>query len=253
FMQYKTHTSICLSTQIGCKMGCKFCASTKKSFVRNLQPYEMCAQIYLVENDLDIRINNIVLMGIGEPLDNYDNVSRFIDLITDKDGQDMSIRNITLSTCGLVDKIIRLANDDIGINITISLHNPFDNERNKLMPIGNKYSIEEILDACDYYFKKTKRRIGFEYTVIENVNDSKKYMDKLVSLLKNRNCLLNLITLNPIEEFNQKSPDRFKMTEFMEYMNKNNVNTTIRRKQGIDIDGACGQLRINNMTKRGVK
>lgn len=253
FMKYKTHTSICLSTQIGCKMGCKFCASTKKSFVRNLQPYEMCAQIYLVENDLGIRINNMVLMGIGEPLDNYDNVVRFIDLISNKEGQDMSIRNITLSTCGLVDKIIKLADEDIGINITISLHNPFDNERNQLMPIGNKYSIEEILDACDYYFDKTKRRIGFEYTVIESVNDSKKYMDKLVDLLKNRNCLLNLITLNPIEEFNQKSPDRNKMMEFMNYMNKNNVNTTIRRKQGIDIEGACGQLRINNMTKRGVK
>lgn len=134
--------------------------------------WDVCSNLF-GGKDLDIRINNIVLMGIGEPLDNYDNVIRFIDLITDKDGQDMSIRNITLSTCGLVDKIIRLANDDIGINITISLHNPFDNERNKLMPIGNKYSIEEILDACDYYFKKTKRRIGFEYTVIENVNDSK--------------------------------------------------------------------------------
>ena len=253
FMEYKTHTSICISTQIGCKMGCKFCASTKKSFVRNLEAYEMCAQIYLVENDLGKRINNIVLMGIGEPLDNYDNVVRFINLITNKDGQDMSIRNITLSTCGLVDKIKKLADDDIGINITISLHNPFDEQRSLLMPIGNKYPIDDILDACDYYFKKTKRRIGFEYTVIENINDSKKYMDKLVGLLKSRNCLLNLITLNPIEEFNQKSPNKEKMNDFMNYMINNKVNTTIRRKQGIDIDGACGQLRINNMIKRGVK
>lgn len=253
FMEYKTHTTICLSTQVGCRMGCKFCASTKKSFVRNLEPYEMCAQIYLVEKDLNTRISNIVLMGIGEPLDNYDNVVRFINLITDKNGQDMSIRNITLSTCGIVDKIKKLADDNIGINITISLHNPFDNERNLLMPIGNKYSIDEILKACDYYFQKTKRRIGFEYTVIENVNDSKEYMDRLVKLLKDRNCLLNLITLNPIDEFNQKSPSKGKMMSFMKYMNDNNVNTTIRRKQGVDIDGVCGQLRINNMFDRGVR
>lgn len=252
FMKYKTHTSVCLSSQVGCKMGCEFCASTKNTYRRNLLAEEICYQIYLIEYDLGIRVSNLVLMGIGEPLDNYENVSKFLEIISSDKGHNMSKRSISLSTCGLYDKIKRLADDDFGINLTISLHNPFNEEREKLMPVTRKYPLNQVLEACDYYFEKTKRRVSFEYTLIEGVNDSQKYKDELVRLLKDRNCLLNLISLNPIDEFKEKSPARKDMEDFLFYMNKNGVNTTIRRKQGLDIDGACGQLRINNMYERGV-
>lgn len=245
YMEYSKHSTLCISSQIGCKMGCAFCASTKERFGRNLEAYEMLDQIYTVNSYLKNHIDNVVIMGIGEPLDNYENVTKFIRMITDDKGYGMSIRAITLSTCGIVPKIYQLGEDHLPINLAISLHNPFDEERKKMMPIGKKYSIQEILDACDYFFKETGRRISFEYTLIENENDSRKYSQKLVELLRGRNCHLNLIPLNPIKEYDKKTSSEKNVQEFYNYMNKHGITTTIRRKQGQDIDGACGQLRSN--------
>ena len=243
YMESHTYTTLCISTQIGCKMGCVFCASTKERFSRNLETYEMVDQIYTVANHLGKRIDNLVLMGIGEPLDNYDNVIKFIRTITDKKGYDLSVRAITLSTCGIVPKIYQLADENIPINIAISLHNPFNEERKKIMPMGKKYSIDEILDATDYFFSKTGRRISFEYTLIENVNDSKKYSDQIIRLLKGKNVFVNLISLNEIEEYKEKALDMEKSKAFRDRLNHAGIQASIRRKQGQDIEGACGQLR----------
>lgn len=245
YMKYSSHSTLCISSQIGCKMGCVFCASTKERFGRNLEKHEMLDQIYAVNEYLNTRIDNVVLMGIGEPLENYDNVTGFIEMISDEKGYGMSIRSITLSTCGIVPKIYQLGEDHFPINLAISLHNPFNEERKKLMPIGKKYSTEEILDACDYFFKETGRRVSFEYTLIQDENDSLKYSKKLVQLLRGRNCHLNLIPLNPIKEYDRSSSSEKSVQEFYNYMNKHGITTTIRRKQGQDIEGACGQLRAN--------
>lgn len=245
YMKYSSHSTLCISSQIGCKMGCAFCASTKEKFGRNLEAYEMLDQIYSVNRYLNTRIDNVVLMGIGEPLDNYDNVVKFIRLITDDKGYGMSIRSVTLSTCGIAHKIYQLAEDHLPINLAISLHNPFDDERKKIMPIGKKYSISEVLEASDFFFKETGRRISFEYTLIDGENDSEKYSKKLVHLLRGRNCHLNLIPLNPTKEYDKTSSKETNIKKFYDYMNAHGITTTIRRKQGQDIDGACGQLRAN--------
>lgn len=245
YMEYKNHNTLCISSQVGCKMGCTFCASTKQQFVRNLMPSELLNQVYLIQKNIGKRINNIVLMGIGEPLDNYDNVVKFIRLITDKQGYDMSVRNITLSTCGIVPRIIDLAEEDLGINITISLHNPFDNERRKIMPIGNKYSISDIVDASRFYFNKTGRRISFEYTLIEDVNDSYIHAKEIKKILRGLNCHVNLIPLNKIKEFDKKGSRKESIIKFKENLERMGITTTIRNSLGQDIDGACGQLRAD--------
>ncbi|MDO5649253.1 MAG: 23S rRNA (adenine(2503)-C(2))-methyltransferase RlmN [Gallicola sp.] len=245
YMKYSTHSTLCISSQIGCKMGCVFCASTKERFGRSLEKYEMLDQIYRVNEYLNTRIDNVVIMGIGEPLENYENVTGFIRMITDDKGYGMSIRSVTLSTCGIVPKIYQLGEDQLPINLAISLHNPFNEERKKLMPIGKKYSIEEILQACDYFFKETGRRVSYEYTLIAEENDSPRYSRKLAELLKGRNCHLNLIPLNPIKEYGKDSSSDKNVSEFCKYMNSRGVTTTVRRKQGQDIEGACGQLRAN--------
>lgn len=249
YMHYSTHSTICISSQVGCKMGCAFCASTKKQFARSLNVSELLNQVYLVSKDVGERISNVVLMGIGEPLDNYDNVIKFIKILNNENGYNMSIRNFTLSTCGIVPKIYELANEDMQLNITISLHNPFDDERNKIMPIGKKYSIEEIIEACKYYYNKTGRRISFEYTLIKDENDTIDHVLKLTKLLKGLNCHVNLIPLNPIKEFKSEASYNDTIRKFQSELEKRGITTTIRRKQGEDIDGACGQLRASHINQ----
>ena len=242
-MEYPHGNTACISTQVGCKMGCSFCASTKEGLLRNLTPAEMLNQIYMMEKDLGKNITNIVLMGSGEPLDNYDNTLKFINIINDEKGHNISLRNITLSTCGVVPKIYDLAKEDIPITLSISLHSPFDEDRKKIMPVARKYSIKELMDSCRYYVDKTKRRITFEYTLIENINDRDKDVAELVKILKGINCHVNIIPLNPIEEFEKTRPERRNVERFQKQLSKNNINATIRREMGGDISASCGQLR----------
>lgn len=241
-MEYKHGNSICISTQVGCKMGCKFCASTKAGFVRNLEPSEMLLQIYESERDSGKKINHIVLMGIGEPLDNYDNVMKFLQLISSKD--DMSLRHVSLSTCGLVDRIYDLAKLKLGVTLSISLHAPTDKLRSEIMPINNKYNIEELMKACRFYFKETGRRISYEFSLIDGVNDNKETADALIRLLKGQNCHVNLIPVNEIKEGvfkRSKSVEKFK-----QMLCDGGLNATVRRTLGADISAACGQLRRDN-------
>ena len=243
-MPYEDRNTICISSEVGCLMGCTFCASTKASFVRRLQAEEILAQIYLVEKDTDLRIDNIVLMGIGEPLDNYDEVLRFIRLVTSPTGKNLSARAITLSTSGLVPGIYRLAEEKIPINLAISLHATTDALRRRTMPIARKYSIREILAASQYYFERTGRRVSFEYVLIHGENDTIEDQKQLVSLLKGPQFHINLIPLNEIREYQGKAAGMNRLKLFERQLNQQGVHTTIRNKRGEDIDAACGQLRI---------
>lgn len=240
-MKYKHGNSICLSTQVGCKMGCSFCASAKQGLIRNLTTGEILDQVYKIKEDIDENISNIVLMGTGEPLDNYENVIEFIRLINDKNGQNISMRSITLSTCGLVEEIYKLAEENIPITLSISLHSAFDNERKKIMPISNKYSIEDILEATKYYIQKTNRRITFEYTLIKDVNDKREDAEKLSELLKGILAHVNIIPFNPIKESSLETSNY--ANDFSSLLTKRGINATIRREMGRDINAACGQLR----------
>ncbi|MGO1478054.1 23S rRNA (adenine(2503)-C(2))-methyltransferase RlmN [Senegalia sp. (in: firmicutes)] len=242
-MKHKHGNSICLSTQVGCKMGCSFCASTKEGLIRNLTTAEILDQVYKIKEDIDENISNIVLMGTGEPLDNYENVLKFIRLINDKNGQNISMRSISLSTCGLVEEMYKLAEENIPITLSISLHSASNDDRKKIMPISNKYSIEDILDASRYYIEKTNRRITFEYTLIKDVNDKKEDAKKLSELLKGMLAHVNIIPLNPIKESNLETSNY--ASDFSELLIKKGINTTIRREMGRDINAACGQLRNN--------
>lgn len=242
-MEYKHGLTACISTQVGCKMGCSFCASTKEGLVRHLTPSEMINQIYTMEKDLNKRISNIVLMGSGEPLDNYDNTKKFLNIIHHEKGHNISYRNITLSTCGLVPKIYTLADEQIPITLSISLHSPFDEIRKDMMPIGRKYSIKEIIKACKYYYNKTSRRITMEYTLIEGVNDRKQDLEELRRILKGLNCHINLIPLNPIKEFGKERPSESNIERFKKALNNANMQATIRKEMGGDINASCGQLR----------
>lgn len=243
FMDYETYRTVCISSQVGCRMGCSFCASTKENFKRNLNPSEMLNQIYLIEKDLNVNITNVVIMGIGEPLDNYNNVLKFLYLLNDKNGKNLSFRNVTISSCGIVHNIYKLANENIPITLTISLHNPFQKERSSIMPISNNFSIDEIIKACKFYFEKTKRRVSFEYTLIKGQNDSKRHAMELKKILNGLNCHINLIPLNEIKEFDGTAPDKKYIYVFKDELKKLSLNATIRKKQGVDINGACGQLR----------
>lgn len=245
FMPYESRNTLCISSQVGCKMGCTFCASTKAGFVRSLNTSEILSQIYLVENYLNTNINNIVFMGIGEPLDNFDNVVNAIKILNDEDGKNLSQRNITLSTSGLVDKIIQLADLELSINLAVSFHYPFDEQRSEFMPINKKYNIDALLDVCHYYFDKTGRRVSFEYVLVHGLNDTDKHINKLVELFKHKNIHINLIPLNEIKEFNYKSSSQNNIKDFQSKLEKNGINSTIRNKKGADIEGACGQLRVN--------
>ena len=243
FMRYSYGNSICISSQAGCRMGCRFCASTIGGLVRNLSASEMLEQVYATMRLTGERISNIVIMGTGEPLDNYDNVLRFIRLITDEKGYNLSMRNITMSTCGIVPKIDELADEKLAITLAISLHAPNNEKRRSLMPIAEKYSIKEILEACKRYFDITGRRISFEYSLVKGQNDSKEDALELAELLKGQNCHVNLIPVNSIEERDFEKGDNNSIQNFKLVLEKNSINVTIRRSVGSDIDAACGQLR----------
>ena len=242
-MRYKHGNSVCISTQVGCRMGCRFCASTIDGRARDLTSSEMLKEVYTIQNISGERVSNIVLMGSGEPMDNFRNVVDFVKQVSSENDLHISQRNITISTCGLVEKIRELADMKLGITLAISLHASDDKIRRELMPIANKYSIAEILDACRYYFEKTGRRVSFEYSLVASVNDTIEEADRLASLLKGMNCHVNLIPVNPIKERDYKRSDKKAVEAFRKKKKKKGINATVRREMGSDIQGACGQLR----------
>lgn len=253
FMPYRHGNSVCISSQAGCRMGCRFCASALMGFARNLTASEMLDQIYAITKITGQRVSNVVVMGTGEPLDNYDNLCRFITLLTNEEGLHISQRNLTVSSCGLVPDIYRLADEQFAITFAVSLHAATDEKRRALMPIAEQYSISEIMEACQYYFNKTGRRITFEYSLVAGENDSKEDALQLISLLKDFPCHVNLIPVNPIKERDYKRADKNSVENFKVLLEKNAINVTIRRGMGKDIDAACGQLRKNYMEKEQVK
>lgn len=247
-MKYKYGYTVCLSTQVGCRMGCKFCASTLNGLSRNLSAGEILGQVLLINKELggsrkERKITNIVLMGSGEPLDNYDNVLKFLSLISSARGLNISERNISLSTCGLVDKIYDLQEKNLNITLTISLHASTDEKRKEIMPIANRYSIDEIIKACKSYYNKTGRKIYFEYTLIKGVNDSDEDVENLAKMLKGFLCHVNVIPLNEVKERNLQGTTRLFAYQFVDKLKGKKVSATVRRTMGEDIAGACGQLR----------
>ena len=243
WMKYKHGNSVCISSQVGCRMGCAFCASTLDGLERSLRPSEMLEQIYLITRLTGERVANVVVMGTGEPLDNYDNLLKFIRLLTDENGLHISQRSVTVSTCGLVPQMKKLAEERLQITLALSLHATTDERRRKLMPIANKYSLEELMEACAYYREKTGRRVTFEYSLVEGVNDSCQEAQALAGLAGPLNCHVNLIPVNPIKERDFQASSSQQIQSFKNKLEKNGINVTIRREMGRDIDGACGQLR----------
>lgn len=252
-MRYKHGNSVCISSQVGCRMGCRFCASTLDGLVRGLTPAEMVDQIYQISKDTGERISNVVVMGTGEPLDNYDNLLRFIELLTDENGLNISQRNVTVSTCGIVPKIRELAEQKLSITLALSLHASNQKKRLELMPIANKYEIHEVIEACQYYFEQTGRRVTFEYSLVGGVNDSKEDARELLQLVKGMNCHINLIPVNPIKERSYVQSNELVIAAFKNRIEKAGLNATIRREMGRDIDGACGQLRKKYISKKGIE
>ena len=242
-MRYKHGNSVCISSQVGCRMGCRFCASTLDGKVRDLLPSEMLEQIYRIGADIGERISNVVVMGTGEPLDNYDNLLKFIELLTDENGLNISQRNLTVSTCGIVPRMRELAEKKLQITLALSLHASSQEKRLALMPVANKYELSEVIDACRYYFEKTGRRVTFEYSLVAGVNDTDTDAAELQALVRGMNCHINLIPVNPIKERDFVQPSRDRVLDFKNKLEKNGINVTIRREMGRDIDGACGQLR----------
>ncbi len=242
-MHYHHGNSVCISSQAGCRMGCRFCASTLDGLARSLRPSEMLDQIYRIQKHSGERVSNVVVMGSGEPFDNYDNFIRFEELLTDENGLNISARNLTVSTCGLVPRIYDLAELKLQLTLAISLHAPDDEMRKTLMPIANKYSIEEIMKACRHYIEQTGRRVTFEYSLVKGQNDSMECARKLIGLVKGMNCHINLIPVNPIKERYFRQTEMADVNKFKNMLEKNGINVTIRREMGRDIDGACGQLR----------
>ncbi len=241
-MSYEHGDSLCVSTQAGCKMGCKFCASTIAGFKRNLEPNEILGQLYETERVTSRKVSSIVLMGIGEPLDNFDNVIKFLRILSSPEGTNMSLRHVSLSTCGLVDRIYDLMEMDLGLTLSISLHSPYDEKRSELMPINNRYHIDDLMKACRDYFEKTGRRISFEYALIEGENDSREDAKALVELIKGMPAHINVIPVNKIAERSYRS-DRAAAAAFCRLLGSLGANATVRRTLGSDINAACGQLR----------
>ena len=248
-MKYKHGNSVCISSQVGCRMGCRFCASTIGGLTRNLQASEMLDQIYRIWQETGERVSNVVVMGTGEPLDNYENLLRFIHILTEEGGVHISQRNLTVSTCGLVPKIYDLAKEKLQMTLALSLHAPNDEKRRELMPIARKYTMEEVLDACRYYFEQTGRRITFEYSLVAGVNDSEENARELSGRIGDINCHVNLIPVNPVKERSFQRSTRQAVENFKIKLEKCGINVTIRREMGSDIDGACGQLRKSYMEK----
>ena len=242
-MRYHHGNSVCISSQVGCRMGCRFCASTIGGKERDLLPSEMLEQIYRIQKDTAERVDNVVVMGTGEPLDNYDNLLRFIRLLTMEGGLNISQRNLTVSTCGLVPQIYALADEKLQITLALSLHGASDERRRSLMPIANRYTLQETLQACRFYFEHTGRRVTYEYSLIDGVNDSLEDAEMLAHLLEDMRGHVNLIPVNPVAERGFGRSDKAHVEEFKNKLEKCGINVTIRREMGSDIDGACGQLR----------
>ena len=246
-MDYHHGKSICISSQVGCRMGCSFCASTLHGLERNLTPFEIEGQILRTQKDLGEKISSVVIMGIGEPFDNYDNIITFLKNINDESGVNLGYRHITLSTCGLADKIRDFADEGIPINLAISLHAPNDDVRKNLMPVAKAYSMEKLMAACDYYFEKTHRRITFEYALVKNKNASEEEAKALARILKGKNCHVNLIPVNPVTERDNVRTNEKETRNFQKTLEKLGINATIRRELGSDINASCGQLRNNEL------
>ena len=242
-MKYKYGYTICVSSQVGCKMGCKFCASGIAGFIRNLTTGEILSQVYKAQKDLGIRISHIVMMGVGEPLDNYDNVRRFLSMISDENGLNIGMRNISLSTCGVVTGIYKLMEEKLQLTLSISLHAPNDEIRSRTMPVNDRWNIDELLKACKDYIKATGRRISFEYAMISGVNDSDECARELGSRLKGMLCHVNLIPVNAVKERSYTKSSKDRMETFIKVINKYGINATVRRTLGSDINASCGQLR----------
>ena len=250
-MKYIHGYSICVSTQVGCKMGCTFCATGKSGFARSLAPSEILNQIEAAQRDLNIRISNVVLMGMGEPLDNFDNVVKFLKIVSSENSLNIGLRHITLSTCGIVPKIYELADLQMPVTLSVSLHAPNDEIRSKTMPVNHKYSISELLKACVYYFNTTKRRVSFEYAMIENVNDSDDNAKELAHLLSVLPCHVNLIPVNAVKGTHYKKSSKERQNAFINILSKKGITATVRRTLGSDINASCGQLRRNYEEKGG--
>lgn len=250
-MSYKHGYSICISTQVGCKMGCTFCATGKSGFSRSLTASEMLAQIESAQKDLNIRISNIVLMGMGEPLDNFDNVIKFLRLVSSDDGLNIGMRHITLSTCGIVPKIYQLAELRLGITLSVSLHAPNDQIRQRTMPIAKKYSMEELLQSCKSYFETTGRRVTFEYSMINGVNDSDANARELAEKLSGMSCHVNLIPVNTVEGTGYIKSNIKRQQSFIEILAAKNITATVRRTLGSDINASCGQLKRKHQNEGG--
>ena len=243
WMQYHHGNSVCISSQVGCRMGCRFCASTLDGLERNLTSSEMLDQIYAIARSTGEQVFNVVVMGTGEPLDNYDNLLRFLQMISDESGLHISQRNITVSTCGIVENMRRLADEKLQITLALSLHGSTQEKRQELMPIANRYSVSEVIDACRYYFMQTGRRITFEYSLVSGVNDTEADAENLCKLVDGLNCHVNLIPVNPIKERDYSASERKDVLRFQNKLEKKHINATVRREMGRDINGACGQLR----------
>lgn len=248
-MNYDYGKTICISTQVGCSMGCSFCASGIGGRKRNLSAGEMLGQILKCQKDLQVKISNIVLMGTGEPLDNFENVSKFLELVNNPNGINIGMRHITLSTCGLVPEIKKLADRSLQLTLAISLHAPNNSIRKKIMPIANKYDFDEVLEACRYYVEKTNKRITFEYALIEGINDSRENAMELSNKLRGFLCHVNLIPVNKVIERDFEKSSKHKVEDFKNVLVSNGIETTIRRELGSDIDAACGQLRRSYLEK----
>lgn len=250
WMQYKHGNSVCISSQVGCRMGCRFCASTLDGLARNLTPAEMLDQIYQIQKDTDQRVSNVVVMGSGEPMDNYLNLVRFIRLLSSENGLNISQRSITVSTCGLAPEIRKLAEEGLSVTLALSLHAPNDQVRKTLMPIAGKYSLKEVLSACSQYYEKTGRRLTFEYSLVKGVNDNKEEARELAHLIKHMHGHVNLIPVNPIKERDYVQSNQRSVAEFQKVLEKYGINATVRREMGWDINGACGQLRRSYLEEK---
>lgn len=251
-MRYKHGNSVCISSQAGCRMGCRFCASTLDGLARNLTAAEMLEQIYRIGADIGERVSNVVVMGSGEPLDNYDHLLRFLQLLTDENGLHISQRNVTVSTCGLVPRMRELADERLQITLALSLHAATQEKRLALMPVAKTYELSQVIEACDYYFAKTGRRMTFEYSLVGGVNDTDEDAAQLVRLLKGKNCHINLIPVNPVKERDYVQSERPVVETFRKKLEQQGMPVTVRREMGRDIDGACGQLRKRHMDAHGM-
>jgi 23S rRNA (adenine2503-C2)-methyltransferase len=252
YLIYEYGRTACISSQVGCRMGCSFCASTRGGLIRNLSPGEMTGQVLAIQRDAKTRISNVVIMGSGEPLDNYQNTLRFIRQLNSRDGLNIGLRSVTLSTCGLVPEIKKLAEEGLPITLSISLHGASDETRMRLMPVAGKYKTDEIVECCKYYIKRTGRRITFEYALVEGINNRPEDAKKLAALLKGMLCNVNLIPVNPVEGTGYKQPGAGKVKRFKQMLERAGISVTIRREMGRDIDGACGQLKAGYIEEKNL-